>query len=144
LDLFREAPILGLHYIERHTETWLFLPISVPALVCSVSWAQHDQRGIASGTYEHFASVWSVYICYLSDHRISLNLLIVTSLLAASTAVLTLWGLALTLASLVIFSLVYGFFGAGYVATVSSFRTGFGWIPSDRFNQAYVGLWRMP
>jgi predicted MFS family arabinose efflux permease len=67
---------------------------------------------------------------YLSDHRISLNLLIVTSLLAASTAVLTLWGLAHTLATLLIFSLVHGFFGAGYVAMESSFKTGFGSIPS--------------
>jgi hypothetical protein len=53
-------------------------------------------------------------------------------------------GLAHALATLVIFPLVDGFFGAGYVAMVSPLRTGFGSIPSNHFNQAYGGLQRMP
>lgn len=54
---------------------------------------------------------------YLSDHRVPLNLLILTSTLVSGLATLALWGLAKSLAALVVFALVYGFFGAGYVAT---------------------------
>lgn len=53
---------------------------------------------------------------YLSDHRIPLNLLVVASTLVSAVASLTLWGLAQSLAVLIVFSFVYGFFGAGYVA----------------------------
>jgi predicted MFS family arabinose efflux permease len=53
---------------------------------------------------------------YLSDHRVPLNLLILISTLVSGLATLTLWGLAKSLAALVVFALVYGFFGAGYVA----------------------------
>jgi predicted MFS family arabinose efflux permease len=53
---------------------------------------------------------------YLSDHRLNLNLLIMISTLVSAIASLLLWGLARSLAVLIIFSLVYGFFGAGYVA----------------------------
>jgi predicted MFS family arabinose efflux permease len=53
---------------------------------------------------------------YLSDHRLNLNLLIMISTLVSAIASLALWGLARSLAVLIVFSLVYGFFGAGYVA----------------------------
>ncbi|KAG0650380.1 Riboflavin transporter MCH5 [Hyphodiscus hymeniophilus] len=53
---------------------------------------------------------------YVSDHRLPLNLLIITSTLISATACLALWGLARSLAVLVVFSFVYGFFAAGYVA----------------------------
>ncbi len=53
---------------------------------------------------------------YLSDHRLPLNLLIIASTLISAVAALTLWGLARSLAVLIVFSLVYGFFAAGYVA----------------------------
>ena len=53
---------------------------------------------------------------YLSDHRVNLNLLIMISTLVSALASLALWGLARSLAVLVVFSFVYGFFGAGYVA----------------------------
>jgi hypothetical protein len=53
---------------------------------------------------------------YLSDHRLSLNLLSVVSTLISATAVLALWGFARSFGILVAFSLLYGFFGAGYVA----------------------------
>ncbi|KAH6714704.1 major facilitator superfamily domain-containing protein [Leptodontidium sp. MPI-SDFR-AT-0119] len=53
---------------------------------------------------------------YLSDKRVSLNVLILISTLVSGVATLALWGLAQSLAALVTFALVYGFFGAGYVA----------------------------
>jgi MFS family permease len=53
---------------------------------------------------------------YLSDHRLNLNILIIISTLVSAIASLTLWGLARSLAILIVFSFVYGFFGAGYVA----------------------------
>lgn len=53
---------------------------------------------------------------YLSDHNVNLNLLIMISTVISAIAGLALWGLARSLAVLVIFSLLYGFFAAGYVA----------------------------
>ena len=53
---------------------------------------------------------------YVSDRRFNLNLLIIISTLVSATASLALWGLAHSLAALIVFSFVYGFFGSGYVA----------------------------
>ncbi|KAF2824631.1 MFS general substrate transporter [Ophiobolus disseminans] len=53
---------------------------------------------------------------YLSDKKVSLNVLITTSLLVAAAATLSAWGLARSLLPLIIFVLLYGFFGAGYTA----------------------------
>lgn len=53
---------------------------------------------------------------YLSDHKLPLNFLVVTSTLVSAIAALAIWGLARSLAVLVLFSLTYGFFAAGYVA----------------------------
>lgn len=53
---------------------------------------------------------------YLSDHNLNLNLLIITSTVVSAIASLALWGFARSLAVLIVFAFVYGFFGAGYVA----------------------------
>lgn len=53
---------------------------------------------------------------YLSDRRLPIDLLLTASTLISSLACLFLWRLAHSLAPLVLFSLLYGFFGAGYVA----------------------------
>jgi hypothetical protein len=53
---------------------------------------------------------------YLSDGRLPLNLLAVSSTIVASVATVTLWGLASSLGPLVAFSLIYGFFAFGFIA----------------------------
>jgi MFS family permease len=53
---------------------------------------------------------------YLSDKHVPLDLLVLISTLVSGLATLALWGLAKSIAALVVFALVYGFFGAGYVA----------------------------
>ena len=53
---------------------------------------------------------------YLSDHKLPLNLLVITSTLVSALASLAIWGLAQSLTVLILFSFMYGFFGAGYVA----------------------------
>lgn len=53
---------------------------------------------------------------YLSDRRVPVDILITVSLLVASIATLTSWGLSHSLPPLVVFALLYGFFGAGYTA----------------------------
>lgn len=53
---------------------------------------------------------------FLSDGRIPLNVLILSSSAMAAIASLTLWGLARSLAPLIIFALIYGFFGYGYIS----------------------------
>jgi predicted MFS family arabinose efflux permease len=53
---------------------------------------------------------------YLSDKKVSLNLLLAVSTAMSSVAVLACWGMARTYAVLIIFVVVYGYFGAGYTA----------------------------
>jgi MFS family permease len=53
---------------------------------------------------------------YLSDRRLPLDLLLITSTFVSAIACLALWRHAHSLAPLIVFSLLYGFFGAGYVA----------------------------
>ena len=53
---------------------------------------------------------------YLSDKRTSVNALITASASIAAIATLSAWGLAHSIAPLVVFALLYGFFGAGYTA----------------------------
>ncbi|KEF61766.1 uncharacterized protein A1O9_03336 [Exophiala aquamarina CBS 119918] len=53
---------------------------------------------------------------YLSDRRFSVNILTLTSTSVSAVAVLALWGLAQKFAMLCIFTVVYGFFAAGYTA----------------------------
>jgi len=53
---------------------------------------------------------------YLSDGRLSLNVLLLSSSMIAAVASLTLWGLARSLAPLILFALVYGFFAYAYSA----------------------------
>lgn len=54
---------------------------------------------------------------YLSDKsRVPLSLLAGSSMLISAIAVYTTWGLARTFPVLAVFSLIYGFFGAGYTA----------------------------
>jgi len=53
---------------------------------------------------------------YLSDKKVSLNALMSLSLFVAATATFSSWGAARSLPPLIIFALLYGFFGAGYTA----------------------------
>ncbi|KAI4777771.1 MFS general substrate transporter [Aureobasidium sp. EXF-3400] len=53
---------------------------------------------------------------YLSDGRVALNALLLSTMLVSTIVALTLWGLAESLAVLVIFALVYGFFAYAYLA----------------------------
>jgi predicted MFS family arabinose efflux permease len=53
---------------------------------------------------------------YLSDRRLSINVLTSASAVVSSIAVLALWGLAQNLAVLCVFAILYGFFAAGFTA----------------------------
>ncbi|KAI5237525.1 MFS general substrate transporter [Aureobasidium subglaciale] len=53
---------------------------------------------------------------YLSDGRIPLNMLLLSTMLVSTVVALTLWGLAKSLVTLVIFALVYGFFAYAFLA----------------------------
>lgn len=53
---------------------------------------------------------------YLSDRKLPLNALAATSTVIAAVAAYACWGLAHSFGLLAVFSLVYGFFGAGYTA----------------------------
>ncbi|KAI0912395.1 major facilitator superfamily domain-containing protein [Ustulina deusta] len=53
----------------------------------------------------------------LSDRKVPLNVLACSSTIVAAVASLALWRLAKSLPVLVVFAIVYGFFGAGFTAT---------------------------
>ncbi len=75
---------------------------------------------------------------YLSDRKLPLNVLTVSSTLVASIAVYTCWGLAHTFGVLLAFALIYGFFGAGYTATWARMGTTISSEPTAAF--AVFGL----
>ncbi|KAF2716712.1 MFS general substrate transporter [Polychaeton citri CBS 116435] len=76
---------------------------------------------------------------YLSDQNpLPLNLLSISSTLTATVAVFACWGLAHTFPLLVVFSLVYGFFGAGYTAMWARMGTAISSEPTAAF--AVFGL----
>ncbi|MCJ1382425.1 hypothetical protein MMC17_005538 [Xylographa soralifera] len=52
---------------------------------------------------------------FLSDGRLPLHFLLLLSPLVSAIAAFTLWGFSHSLPPLSVFSLIYGFFGAGYV-----------------------------
>lgn len=56
-----------------------------------------------------------IFVGYLSDNRASVEWLAFLAPLVSAIAILTLWGLAHSLPPLITFSLLYGFFGGGYV-----------------------------
>ncbi|KAF1917386.1 major facilitator superfamily domain-containing protein [Ampelomyces quisqualis] len=76
---------------------------------------------------------------YLSDKpRVPLNILIVASASIAALVTLSLWGLARSLASLAVFAVIYGFFGAAYTAMWARMVTAISEEPSA--SQALFGL----
>lgn len=70
---------------------------------------------------------------YLSDHRMAVNSLILLSTLVSAASVLALWGFAFTFVRLIFFSLIYGFFGAGYTAMWARMGTAVNSEPSTAF-----------
>ncbi|KAF1925464.1 MFS general substrate transporter [Didymella exigua CBS 183.55] len=75
---------------------------------------------------------------YLSDKRTSVNALITLSASVAAIATLGAWGLARSVAPLVLFALLYGFFGAGYTAMWARMVTAVSEEPSAA--QAIFGM----
>jgi predicted MFS family arabinose efflux permease len=75
---------------------------------------------------------------YLSDKKLSVNLLMTVPLLVAATVTLSAWGLARSLLPLIFFVLLYGFFGAGYTAMWARMVTAVSDEPSA--SQAMFGL----
>ncbi|KAK5709427.1 hypothetical protein LTR17_019778 [Elasticomyces elasticus] len=70
---------------------------------------------------------------YLSDRNVPINVLITSSTAIACIAVYTSWGLAHTFNVLLVFSLLYGFFGAGYTATWARMGTAISSEPTAAF-----------
>jgi MFS family permease len=70
---------------------------------------------------------------YLSDKKVSLNLLITVSTVMSSIAVLACWGMARQYAVLIVFAIVYGFFGAGYTAMWARMGTAVSSDPTAAF-----------
>lgn len=70
---------------------------------------------------------------YLSDKRMSINFLILVSTVISAISVLALWGLAYTFIRLIFFSLIYGFFGAGYTAMWARMGTAISSEPTTAF-----------
>ncbi|KAK3046610.1 hypothetical protein LTS18_013328, partial [Coniosporium uncinatum] len=78
---------------------------------------------------------------YLSDRKLSLNLLLLLSTTMSSIAVFICWGLAHTFGLLILFSVIYGYFGAGYVAMWARMGTAVSSEPTAAF--AAFGLFNL-
>lgn len=70
---------------------------------------------------------------YLSDRKVPLTLLAGSSTMVAAAAVYACWGLAHSFNVLVVFSLIYGFFGAGYTALWGRMGTSISNEPTAAF-----------
>ncbi|RDW71001.1 hypothetical protein BP6252_07564 [Coleophoma cylindrospora] len=70
---------------------------------------------------------------YLSDRKLPLNLLITLSTVMSTIAVFACWGFAHTFKLLLVFSMVYGYFGAGYVAMWARMGTAVSEDPTAAF-----------
>lgn len=75
---------------------------------------------------------------YLSDKTLSVNVRITVSSTVAAITTLSAWGLARSLLPLILFALLYGFFGAGYTAMWARMVTAIRKEPSA--SQAIFGL----
>lgn len=75
---------------------------------------------------------------YLSDTRTSVNALITASASIAAIATFCAWGFARSISPLVVFALLYGFFGAGYTAMWARMVTAVSEEPSAA--QAIFGM----
>jgi predicted MFS family arabinose efflux permease len=78
---------------------------------------------------------------YLSDRKLPLNLLIALSTVVSTVAIFACWGLARTFSLLLVFSMIYGYFGAGYVAMWARMGTAVSGDPTAAF--AAFGLFNM-
>ncbi|KAF2105583.1 MFS transporter, MCP family, solute carrier family 16, member 10, variant [Lophiotrema nucula] len=70
---------------------------------------------------------------YLSDRKLPLNLLIGLSTVMSTIAIFACWGLARTFTLLILFSIVYGYFGAGYSAMWARMGTAVSGDPTAAF-----------
>nr|POE51775.1 monocarboxylate transporter 12 [Quercus suber] len=70
---------------------------------------------------------------YLSDRKLPLDVLTISSPLVAGIAGYTCWGLAHSFAPLAVFAVIYGFFGAGYTALWGRMGTKISSEPSAAF-----------
>ena len=70
---------------------------------------------------------------YLSDRKLPLTLLAGSSTIVAAAAVYACWGLAHSFGVLAVFSLIYGFFGAGYTALWGRMGTSISNEPTAAF-----------
>jgi MFS family permease len=70
---------------------------------------------------------------YLSDGKLPLNLLAFASTVVAAAVVYGCWGVAHTFGVLTVFSLFYGFFGAGYTALWGRMGTAVSSEPTGAF-----------
>ena len=88
----------------------LYLPSYVNSL------GQSSARGALVLALINLTAVFGqIAFGYFSDNRIPVQVLLFGSPTVCGVAIFTLWGLARSLPPLIIFSLIYGFFGGGYV-----------------------------
>lgn len=78
---------------------------------------------------------------YLSDKKLPLNVLILICTTVSTIAILILWGLAHSFGLLVLFAIVYGYFGAGYSAMWARMGTAVSGEPTAAF--AVFGLFNL-
>lgn len=114
---FLRSPLFWIYSVSNVLQgLGYFLPsLYLPSYATSVG--QSSRQGALLLTLMSVSQTVGQFLFgYLSDRKIPLNALVALSTTAAATASLTLWGLGSSLPPLVLFALIYGFFGSGYTA----------------------------
>jgi predicted MFS family arabinose efflux permease len=114
---FLQSPLFWVYSISNFLHgLGYFLP-SLYLPVYATSAGQSSRQGALLLTLMSVSQTAGQFLFgYLSDRNLPLNLLVVGSTAVAAGATLTLWGFASSLPPLVVFAMLYGFFGSGFTA----------------------------
>jgi len=114
---FLKKPIFWLYILSTMSQSLgFYLPsLYLPSYAATVGLS--SRMGATLIALMNVSSVLGQFTYgYLSDGRFPLNALLLSTMLVSTIVALTLWGLAKSLAALVVFAIIYGFFAYAYLA----------------------------
>ena len=124
---FATKPLFMVYCVSNLTQgLGLFFPsLFLPSYATSLGLS--SQKGALSLAVMGFAQMLGQWTFGILSDRLGLNLLIIASTVIAAIAAFISWGLAYGLATLIVFSFLFGFFAYGY----SSLRARMGTTVSE-------------
>jgi predicted MFS family arabinose efflux permease len=114
---FTRKPIFWLYILSTMSQSLgFYLPsLYLPSYAATIG--MNSKLGAMLIALMNVSSVLGQFTYgYLSDGRFSLNNLLLSTMLVSTVVALALWGSAKSLAALVVFALIYGFFAYAFLA----------------------------